>query len=76
MMDLVTLNQQTHSSGKQLLPVRFEIEDDTPPGPGQGGPTDEQDQEDQIGKGSSHPNYLIQKAQNLFNSNFNKPLYA
>lgn len=57
----VRLHQLTHCGAKQFPPIRFEIEDHAPPGPWQSGPTDEQHQEDQIGKGSSHPNHLMQK---------------
>lgn len=51
----------TYCGAKQFLPVRFEIEDHAPPGPWQSGPTDEQHQEDQIGKSGCHPDDLMQK---------------
>lgn len=66
---LAKLHPLTYCSAKQFLPIRFEIEHHAPPGPWQSGPTDEQHQEDQIGKGSSHPNYLMQtrgKTKQLF----------
>lgn len=50
----------TYCSAEQFLPIRFEVEDHTPPGPRQSGPSDEQHQEDQVGEGSSHPDYLKQ----------------
>lgn len=55
-----TLLQLTYCSAEQFLPVRFEVEDHSPPGPRQSGPTDEQHQEDQIRKSGSHPNNLMQ----------------
>lgn len=55
-----TFCQLTYCRAEKFLPVRFEIENHTPPGPWQSGPTDKQHQEDQIGKGRSHPNHLKQ----------------
>lgn len=54
-------SKPTYCCAKQFLPVRFEIEDHAPPGPWQSSPTDEQHQEDQVGKGSRHPNYLMRR---------------
>lgn len=61
---LAELHPLTYCGAEQFLPVRLEIEDHALPGPWQSGPTDEQHQEDQVGKGSCHPNYLRGKKAN------------
>lgn len=50
----------THRCAQQFAPVWAQVEEDPPPGTRQGGPTEQQDEEDQVGQRGRHPHHLQQ----------------
>lgn len=48
----------THRGAQELAPVRAQVEDDSSPGSRQGGPPDEQDEQDDVGQCGCHPHHL------------------
>lgn len=48
----------THRGAQELAPVRAQVEDNPSPGAGQGGPPDQQDEEDDVGQRGRHPHHL------------------
>lgn len=48
----------THAGLQKLLPLGPQVELDTPPGSGEGGTANEQDEKHHIGEGSRDPHHL------------------
>lgn len=48
----------THRRAQELAPVWAQVEDNPSPGSRQGGPSDEQDEQDNVGQRGCHPHHL------------------
>lgn len=51
----------THRCAQELAPVGAQVEEHPSPGTGQGGPADQQDEEDEVGQRGRHPHHLQQR---------------
>lgn len=50
---------------QEFLPVGFQVEENTSPGSGEGGPPHQQDQKDDVRKGGCHPHHLWERKHGL-----------
>lgn len=57
-MSVCIASPRTHRRAQELAPVRAQVEEHPSPGAGQGGPADQQDEEDEVGQRGRHPHHL------------------
>lgn len=57
-MSVCIASPRTHRCAQELAPVRAQVEEHPSPGAGQGGPADQQDEEDEVGQRGRHPHHL------------------
>lgn len=48
----------SHRGAQEFAPIWAQVEDNSSPGSGQGGPSDEQDEQDHVGQRGCHPHHL------------------
>lgn len=51
---------RTHTGLQQLVPLRFQIKHHPPPGSWQGGASNQEDEEHNVGQSGGHPHNLLE----------------